>query len=165
MFPAGPQAAALHRSTNRTHKPEMAEHASSAAVAWCSPYGFQTLVKGTLLYVSRRKEDPERVLWIMTGASEEWELVEIECWGRVMHGPASQPGGSQAKVESPGDPSDGKLIDGDGSRTKNKHRSKTPICHGCGESGHILRNCNKSKQGGGAGGQGEGETGPGPERN
>lgn len=93
----------------------------------------------------------------MTKASNEWELVEIEFRVRAKDGGASKLDASQSKVQSPGGSSDGNSKDGDGSRRKNGHHSRAPIvCHGCGESGHILRYCKKSERRGGAGGRGKG---------
>lgn len=54
-----PQAAALYRSTDRRHLPDLAEHISSALEAGCYTAGFQNLARGNVKYVPRRKEDPE----------------------------------------------------------------------------------------------------------
>lgn len=61
----------------------MAEKFFLSLVGGCIPVGSQGLVKAKLLYVLQWKENPERVLQVMTRASEEWALIETELQDRA----------------------------------------------------------------------------------
>lgn len=72
------QKAALFRSTDGTYRPGFAVNICTTLVAGYQPVGFQNLVNGKLKYVPKEKENPEGVFQIMTKASKEWKVVEIE---------------------------------------------------------------------------------------
>lgn len=67
--------AALRRSADESYKPDMAEYTT---LAGCFPSGYQNLVNRKVKHLAKLKEDPERVLLIMTRASEERERVKIK---------------------------------------------------------------------------------------
>lgn len=108
----------------------------------CAPTRFETLAKDKLKYIQKWKENPGKVVQIMTNASKEEKLVRIELKDKGMERGASEPTATLSKVHKAGHKSRQKDED---------HFEALITCCRYHERAHALRQCKRSKQGGGNG--------------
>lgn len=128
------------------YTPDLAGHITSSLIDGASPPGFQNHVRGKLKYISKWKNDPDKVVEMMTKASRDFELVEIMGKDKA-HREGSKPGSPSAKTPQSGDKSE---------KNEEDRFQCSIISFGYGEQDHIQGQCEENQQGGGAGGNGGG---------